>query len=74
MSKKIRQGWRYFECTDVVCETKWRESCRDHTTESRTRCPKCMRIEDVITSEPDASIQTDGYGNLLGETKTEILL
>lgn len=71
MGRKIHQGWRYFECT--MCETKWRETCRDHETESNSRCPKCQTVESPITSEPDGAIPIDGYGNLLGQTKEEIL-
>lgn len=70
MSRKVMRGWRYFKCDD--CGTHWRESCRDHATPSGSVCPNYMcdgRLFGGVgpyDSKEDASLETDGHGNLAG--------
>lgn len=65
-------GWRYFKCSD--CGLHWRETCRDHETPSHGQCPNedCeSRLHggpSPYRGEPDISLKTDGYGNLIGFT------
>lgn len=72
-----RAGWRYFECPE--CKKKWRETCRDHTTESRSLCidRECKSAlyggVNPCGSEADKSLEVDKFGNLLHETVRELL-
>lgn len=75
--KKIWQGWRYFDCED--CGAKFRETCRDHSTASISRCV----TEDCpshahgglspVSSRSDWSVQVDDHGNLIGDRVVERL-
>lgn len=60
--KKIRSGWRYFECSE--CGHKWEWPTRDHTSPSGEDCPKCNSWEFPYKSEVDEGLPCDRFGNL----------
>lgn len=69
------QGWRFFSCQH--CGARWRETCRDYSTESNSRCVN-NHCESHLRSGvspfdawADASVEIDAYHNLVKETQIE---
>ena len=73
----MNQGWRYFKCNE--CGAHWRETCRDHQTDSRSKCiTESCKINSYGGENPykninDKTIKVDKFGNLIGKIIVERL-
>lgn len=73
--EKVQPGYRYFKCEH--CWVCWRETCRDHSTLSNSRCINAdckSNTEGGVMpygSYPTKAVEVDAYGNLVDEVVKE---
>lgn len=58
-----RSGWRGFLCD---CGHVWKQATRDYLTPSKETCPNCQSDESPMCRWPDATLEVDSWGNLIG--------